>query len=78
MLEAPMPEQEVKAALAKVPPKWRATAARFGKSLIATVTATLVVFGGNLEEVAKDPKAFFIAFGSATILAIQKWATWRK
>jgi hypothetical protein len=69
--------EEVRAALARMPPKWRATAVRFGKSLIATVTATLVVFGGNIEEVIRDPKAFVIAFGSAAILAVQKWASWK-
>lgn len=70
--------QEVKAALAAVPPKWRATTMRFLKSLVATVAATLAVYGDNLAEVIRDPKAFLIAFGAAAILAIQKWATWKE
>ena len=69
-------QADVTEALAKVPPRWVATLSRFAKGFLATLLATLAVYGGNIEAIIRDPKAFIVAFGSAAILAIQKWASW--
>jgi 3-deoxy-D-arabino-heptulosonate 7-phosphate (DAHP) synthase class II len=75
--EPEAPPTEVKAALATMPPKWRATSMRFLKGIVATMAATLVVYGGDFAEIVRDPRAFFVALGSSVVLAVQKWATWK-
>ena len=69
--------EDVSTALAKVPPKWTATAWRFVKTLGAALAAAFVVTGGTIEGVAKDPTAFLTALGAAVVMAVQKFASWR-
>lgn len=75
-------EQDVQAALAKVPPKWTATFWRFAKTLLAGMAAAFGVAwattGGTLEGVVRDPQAFLVALGTAVLMAAQKALSWKE
>ena len=70
-------EADVQSALARVPPKWSATAWRFAKTLGAALAAAFVVTGGTIEGVLKDPTAFLTALGAAVVMAVQKFISWK-
>lgn len=76
--EATITEADVSAALAKVPPKWVATAWRFVKTLAAALAAAFVVTGGTIEGVLKDPTAFATAVLAAIVMAVQKFLSWKE
>lgn len=77
----PTPE-DVKAALAKVPPRWMATALRAGKTFVAGMAAAIAVAwattGGSWEGLARDPSAFLTALVTALVMGAWKFAKWRE
>ena len=82
LVEPQVSESDVKAALAKVPPKWSATAWRFVKTLIAGMVAAFGVAwastGGTIEGVLRDPQTFLVALGTAVLMAGHKALTWKE
>jgi hypothetical protein len=70
--------EDVSAALAKVPPKWSATAMRFLKTLAAALVAAFVATGGTVEGIIHDPTAFLAAIGTAVVMAVQKFLSWKE
>ena len=79
----PAPTQaDVAAALSRVPPRWTATAWRFVKTLAAGMAAAFGVAwattGGTIDGVARDPRTFLVALGTALLMALQKALTWKQ
>ena len=77
-IAAPEPsEADVDAALRKAPPKWVASAMRFAKAFTASLAVSFALYGGDVSKMIHDPVGVITAFGTAAVLAVEKFLKWK-